>query len=339
MANESPLVPTFIPPLALMLGRAEQLKGNPLTEAEVIRIRDDAPCIAMEPDVAKELAATRDFRDVNPENCWGDWHRLRTQITGKGYLPKIILCLVGDAGFRETAEPVVRAAGVEHEFRGHDPHMERAFRNSAFGLADSFSEEDFANIRSHQTALYLLSKNFTAAEAPGVALAFLRLGCELLDRGAIALKCDSAGISRSHAQWAALAESAATGSPSGDLDARYAFWSPLFRAFVRYPIQNEGDLYSCGMHLLGQPDMIVATALIQKVKPPGSSDVPAVNELFNSFALYLLAECGAGEFISGHTFSVDRDSPRFGMNWEPCTGYEEHTFFFNPFGRWRFVEP
>ena len=39
---EEPLVVVFIPALAPLLLRAEQLKGSPLTEDEVGRIRDAA---------------------------------------------------------------------------------------------------------------------------------------------------------------------------------------------------------------------------------------------------------------------------------------------------------
>jgi hypothetical protein len=60
-------------------------------------------------------------------------------------------------------------------------------------------------------------------------------------------------------------------------------------------------------------------------------------ELFRPFALYLLAECAEGTFGSGHTFSVSKGAPRYRVTWEPCTGYEEDDFFFNPFGRWRFT--
>jgi hypothetical protein len=49
-------------------------------------------------------------------------------------------------------------------------------------------------------------------------------------------------------------------------------------------------------------------------------------------------ECRPGAFVSGHTFSEAKDSPRFRMVWESCTGYAESDFFHNPFGRWRFTE-
>jgi hypothetical protein len=63
------LVPTFIPPLAMLLARAESSKGGRLTESEILRIRDDAACIMMDPEDAAKMAETRGYRDVEPENC------------------------------------------------------------------------------------------------------------------------------------------------------------------------------------------------------------------------------------------------------------------------------
>ena len=60
------LVPVFIPPLAAMLARAEELKGGPLSETEVERIRDKAPCITMKAEDAAKMTESRGYRDVNP---------------------------------------------------------------------------------------------------------------------------------------------------------------------------------------------------------------------------------------------------------------------------------
>src|SRR6185369_17605643 len=97
------------------------------------------------------------------------------------------------------------------------------------------------------------------------------------------------------------------------------------------PIGSETDFYSCGMHLLGAPDLIVAQSTIAAVGEAA--------ELFRTFALYLLAECPVGKFVSGHTFSIAKDAPRYRVVWEPCANYPQDSYFFNPFGRWRFTPP
>lgn len=117
------------------------------------------------------------------------------------------------------------------------------------------------------------------------------------------------------------------------LDHSYSFWSALIRAYVKFPIATDREYFSCGMHLLGQPDLIVPIELLESVF---DAPVPACLDLFYVFAMYLLAECPAGAFAPGNTFRLDADSPRFTLNWEPCTRHEEDDYFFNPFGIWRF---
>jgi hypothetical protein len=325
MPDEKKLVPNFMPPLALMLANAERTKGGPLTEAEALKLRDKSPCIMMEATDIRTLDASRGYRDVNPENIWADWHRLRAQITGNGCLPKIVLCIPGDADFRAACGPFLEAEGVEHEFRPRDDGMQRAFQVASM-TRPSLTEDDLAHIGRHGTVLYVLSKNVTAAEAPAASKEFLRLGRRLLDAGGIAVKCESAGIAHSKARWTELAELS---------EKKEALWTALFRAMVVVLIGSKADFYSCGMHLLGKPDLIIAKSSI--AARPGESAVTTAATLFRVFAMYLLEECPNGEFTSGHIFSIGRDEPRYRLTWEPCAGFAEDSFFFNPFGLLRFA--
>ncbi|AMV24971.1 hypothetical protein VT84_11270 [Gemmata sp. SH-PL17] len=322
MATDNPLVPVFTPPLATLLAHAEKLKGAPLTEAEVERVRDHAICIIMQPGDADKMTTSRGYRDVEPENCWADWHRLRVELTGNGYLPKILLCLVGGADFPAKARPILDELGLQYEFTPRDERMAKAFESSSFRVAPTLQPADFARIAEHESVLYVFSKNFPAREAPNVSQKLLQVGARLLDAGGFAMKSESSGIAHSSARWQVLAKQA------NNETGRAEFWAGLFDAFVFYPIQSDGDFYSCGMHLLGQPDLIAATDL---------APVKGAVELFRAFAMYLLVECPDGEFASGHTFGASNNASRYRVVWEPCTGYEEDDFFFNPFGRWRFT--
>src|SRR5262249_23515956 len=145
----------------------------------------------------------------------------------------------------------------------------------------------------------------------------------------IAMKCESSGMAHARSRWIELAAQAEEWHKAPNLQgAGGGFWSALHRAYVQLPIQSEDSFYTCGMHLLGKPDLIVATELM-----PANKAV----ELFDVFAMYLLAECPDGGFASGHTFQASKAAPRFRVVWEQCTYYEEDEFFFNPFGRWRFI--
>lgn len=328
MSNADDLIPVFIPPLAACLAKAEDLKKAPLTAEEVVKIRNSAVCMMMAPEEAEKLTTSRGYRDVAPEDCWADWHRLRVQLTGKGYLPKIVLCLLGDADFESRARYLLESEGIEHEWRGRDARMTAAFEASTCRWDPSFRDEDRAAIASHSRALYVLSGTLPADEGAAAGLAFLQLGARLLEAGAVAMKCDSSGIAHGRDRWLELAREADGPEP----------WNALLRAFVQFPISTGDDYYSCGMHLLGQPDLIASHAILKESCGPDEDPGWRAVHVFGIFAHYMLAECQPGEFASGHTFSPDAESPRFRVQWEGCTGYDEDDFFFNPFGRWRFSE-
>jgi hypothetical protein len=337
MADDNPatsaatndLVPVFMPPLAALLAHAEASKGSRLTEGEVLRTRDEAPCIMMELDDAAKMAESRGYRDVEPENCWADWHRLRAEFTGSGYLPKLILCVLGDADLESRCGHLLDAEGIEHEWRERDDRMISAFQASACRCDPSLTENDLANIAKHSRVLYVLSANFTAQDGPSVSREFLRLGRRLLEAGALAMKCESSGIAHGRARWLELARAAETADS----------WLALFRSYVQLPIQNGDDYHTCGLHLLGQPDLIASATLLRQSYASTEDQAWTAADLFRAFACYVLAECAPGRFGSGHTFSIAAASPRFRVLREECTGYEEDDFFFNPFGRWRFADP
>ena len=83
MNKEEPeLIPVFMPALSAVLIAAEDQKGEPLNEVEVLEIRDSAACIMMEQKDAANLAKSRGV-DIDPENCWYTWQMLRRELGRK----------------------------------------------------------------------------------------------------------------------------------------------------------------------------------------------------------------------------------------------------------------
>jgi len=318
----------FIPPLANLLADAEQTKGSRLTEPEVESIRNIAYCQWMPRAEAMEMEGFRGFHDVEPENCWADWHRLRVSMTGKGLLPQIVLCVPGDVNLLSRARSILEADGIANEWREHDDKVGPAFEACARCFDPSLGAEDFASIADRAGVLYVLSKNFAPHQAPAVSRSYLELGRRLLEAGGLALKCESSGIGHGRSHWLELAEMA---------DGPYS-WYALFRAFVQHPIKNGDDSYTCGMHLLGQPELIVSNTLVLEAYGSAVDPVYQIVDLFRNVAVYLLGECPVGEFRSGQTISTAADAPSFQVRWEACTTYDEDHLFFNPYGRWRFAE-
>ncbi len=326
-ANADELL-VFIPPLAKLLADAEGTKGSGLTEPEVESIRDAAYCQWMPRAEAMEMETLRGFHDVGPENCWADWHRLRISMTGKGLLPQIVLCVPGEANLLSRARSILEKEDIAYEWREHEAKVGPAFEACARCFEPSLGAEDFASIAGRAGVLYVLSKNFAADEAPAVSRSYLQLGRRLLEAGGLALKCESSGIGHGRSHWLELADM--TEGPYG--------WYALFRAFVQHPIKNGDDSYTCGMHLLGKPDLIVSNRLVLEAYGSAADPVYQIVDLFRNVAVYLLGECPVGEFRSGQTLSTAADSPNFQLLWEPCTTYDEDHLFFNPYGRWRFAD-
>ncbi|SNR29151.1 hypothetical protein [Actinomadura mexicana] len=81
--DEDPLCVVFMPALVVVLHAAEQEKGAPLTEAEVLALRDNATCMTVPLSVASDLERSRGYADIPPENLWPEWLSVREQITAE----------------------------------------------------------------------------------------------------------------------------------------------------------------------------------------------------------------------------------------------------------------
>ena len=78
------LVLLFVPSLAAMLTRAEQLKGQPLTRDEVLRVRDNGPVLVSDAAPARAVEEGRGYADLDPADPWPGWQRLRARSAGEG---------------------------------------------------------------------------------------------------------------------------------------------------------------------------------------------------------------------------------------------------------------
>jgi hypothetical protein len=322
--TDEPLIPVFIPQLAQVLGRAEQKKGSRLTQVEVETLRDKSTCIMMREKEAAAMDESRGYRDVNPDNCWADWHRVRPQIVG-GYVPRIVMCIPGSHEL-SASEPLLKGMDLEYEFRPHEQAISTSF--AWYARVGRLTHQEYAAICNHSTTLYVLSRSYVSHEAREIARSFLNFGARLLDMGGLGIKIDSSGVVHARDRWKKFDQVA-----NGPTEAQ---WLALFQAFVVNPIGSDREMYTCGMHLLGVPDLILSTNDLQLPTAQTSPD-QAASDLFAAFGLYILSECPIGKFASGNTFSLAEGAPRYRVTWEPYRGDPEDSFFFNPYGRWRFT--
>jgi DUF917 family protein len=80
--SEQKLVLTFIPALIVVLVNQEKRKGSPLTEQEVLEIRDKAIVIALPVEDALRFNESRGYQDIDPDHCWEQWQRARIDLIG-----------------------------------------------------------------------------------------------------------------------------------------------------------------------------------------------------------------------------------------------------------------
>jgi hypothetical protein len=78
--SEEELVPVPVPALVAVLLNKEKEKGSPLTEAEVLEIRDNAVCIMMPISVVAKMEESRGYPDIDPEHAWEHWLEARIEL-------------------------------------------------------------------------------------------------------------------------------------------------------------------------------------------------------------------------------------------------------------------
>ncbi|QIS16435.1 DUF4261 domain-containing protein [Nocardia arthritidis] len=243
-------------------------------------------------------------------------------MTGNEILvyPRHVLCVLGSGLDLDAIESRAEKAGFEldREFSEAepDPRMADAFESCL--AAVSFTEADWAAVEDHDTVAYLISRPIFPFVAIDAARWALDLTADLLKSGATAVKNESNGLAHGRDQWLEFADDAADDDTSD---------VALYYAWVKRPIVDDDVYYSCGMHLLGLPDI--------EIEPRDAMDPQELARLIDELALYLLTEERAQEMRDGAGFRLAEDAPRWILRQFPCARYEEDDFYFNPYGYWR----
>jgi hypothetical protein len=84
MDCQEPLIPVFVPALAVLLFHSEKQQGAPLTHEQVLAIRDKGVCIMLRGSEAAAMAKARGYVDIDPEHVWEEWQIAREQLPPAG---------------------------------------------------------------------------------------------------------------------------------------------------------------------------------------------------------------------------------------------------------------
>jgi len=124
------------------------------------------------------------------------------------------------------------------EVFGHDPTMHKAF--SVAGAVTRYSEEELSKIANHKLVVYLTGDTGTLEDARRMA----DTAAMLLNIGGLGVKVETAGKAFEKEHWLMQLED-------------FEFYKLYTLFVVDSIVDNEGTVYSCGMHNLGLPDTIV----------------------------------------------------------------------------------
>ena len=309
--NSDDTVLVFIPQLREALRLAEEHARKRLTEREVLETRDRSPCMAMARDEADAMSAKRGA-DFDPETVWEEY-----QATDFLVEPRHVLCALGNWKSFDALDTLAERFGfeVDHEFSqlAPDERMPRAFDVSFDRVSISVTPEDRETIAAHSSVAYLLSPHIEKSKAGVIAMQALKVVEALFAAGAVAVKSESAGIAHGKERWLELAAGAQSEKSAGQ---------ELYFAWVRRPLMSDDFFYTCGMHLLGEPDLQISSEL---------SPMDAVSWL-DALALYLVSERPPRGIHPGNTFVRTAEDTKRVMRFFPCGEYEGDDFFFNPYG-------
>jgi hypothetical protein len=235
-----------------------------------------------------------------------------------------IVCFIGEGLDFERLGVVAREVGgdgfeVDGEYSQHapEPRMRKAFEACVDRVVPSFGENDWAAVDAHTDVLYMLSPTITDDDALEIAHRTLRVTAALLNAGATAAKGECSGIAHGRDRWLDLA--AAADDAGGVTELAVA----LHLGWVRRPISDDGWWYSCGMHLLGAPDVECR------------ADEADWLEWMDALALYLLVELPEDGVRSGEGFRLTEGGDRRVLQHQGCQRYEADDLMFNPYGYWR----
>lgn len=237
-------------------------------------------------------------------------------------LPLHVLCVLGSGMDLDKVEMAVSAIGGpffsldrDESASEHDPRMPDAFEACLAGL--TFTDSDWNAVTEHDSVAYVLAKGGQDDQAY-ISERMLAVTSELFERwGATAIKSESSGLAHSRDTWLALADAA---------DAPHA----LRQAWVKRPILDDDLLYTCGMHLLGAPDVELQAEGLHDMNRQGEWV-----ELIDGLTGYLHTEARAAEIRDGEGFRLAEDAPRWLLSQQPCDRYPDDDIFFNPYGYWR----
>ena len=243
-------------------------------------------------------------------------------------VPRHVICVLGNWQTLDHVDAVVRNQGMPgfmldrtYSQISPDERMTDSFKVCYDRVSPSMKDEDWQAVKDHKAVAYVLSPPVQKEQASEISAGALLLTAALLKNGGVAAKGESSGIAHGRDHWLELADKVIASRKQRDQHSADAI---LLWTWVRKPIldQEQALLYTCGMHLLGAPDVEVESSL----------EISSALEWMDLLGLYLAADRPSRPLQDGEGFRLRADGARRIMRMRPCARYEEDSFKFNPYG-------
>ncbi len=174
--------------------------------------------------------------------------------------PRHVICVLGQWDDFSSVQSIVDSVSpafvldLEYSQLEPDKRMKDAFKASLDRSKPTIQGAEWRTIDSHTAVAYVLSPPIAKAEAESIAATALLLVAELLKKGGVAAKSESAGLAHGRDHWLELARQYRKATKAG---VTHTASVALYRAWVQRAIHDEDthSLYSVGMHLLGHRDV------------------------------------------------------------------------------------
>jgi hypothetical protein len=233
------------------------------------------------------------------------------------YMPRLVFCMLGNWDSFDTIRGIINEAGFifddDESILENDDRMVNSFTVSVDRVNYSMADEEWNDIYSHKAVAYFYTPDVPHEEGlrsvAGRALILVKYLFQNL--GVTALKCESAGIAHGRNRWIELSEKY---TENGSIDI-------LYQAYVRRPLEGEYGLSSCGMHLLGYPDILYYAV---------EEDIMKSVKNMDKLSKFIIENNGDIDEIEDELDNLDYDVNE--IKHLPDMGHEENDIQHNPYG-------
>lgn len=327
----------YVVPLAKTLAIAESEQDHALTEEEVLKIRDTAPCAKIPKNKLQDFLAAQEFDDIDPFNAWFGWNKIKFEKFSAGPLPRLTFTIFAERDQVSKVRKLLQMANYEYQIMPPNQGLAADASNARSSFAPPMDSADQQKLSRHGAIFEVKSKPFDSSTATANAIEALKLISRLVDLGVLEIFSNSSYLAHANKIWKDLARDVSIEEVK--TPRTVVLWQLLFFAFVQLPIRFEDEYISCGMHLLGIPDFKIRQSDARTIFGANLQEEEIVKEtrkLMERLALYLLHTCTDGSFRSGNTFSLTDDAPSLRAVWQQCDVFPQGDPRFTYLGYYRF---